>query len=53
MGQTNVILVHIIFERSLEVDMTKIKVIEKLSCPNNVKDIRSFIGHVNFYYIFI
>src|SRR4051812_16552463 len=39
--------------RGLEVDQVKIKVIEKLPPPLNVKRIISFLGHAGFYQRFI
>jgi RNase H-like domain found in reverse transcriptase len=53
MVQTGVVLGHVISERGFEVDRVKVEVIEKLSSPNNVKDIRSFLGHTVFYHRFI
>jgi RNase H-like domain found in reverse transcriptase len=35
------------------VDKAKVEVIERLSPPSNVKDIKSFLGHTRFYHIFI
>jgi hypothetical protein len=40
-------------ERGIEVDRAKIKVIEQLPPPVNVKGIRSFLGHAGFYRRFI
>jgi hypothetical protein len=40
-------------ERGIEVDRAKIKVIEQLPPPVNVKGIRSFLGHDGFYRRFI
>ena len=39
--------------RGIEVDKAKIKVIEQLPPPINVKGIHSFLGHVGFYRRFI
>lgn len=39
----------VFLKKRLEVDQTKIEVIEKLPPPTNVKGIRSFLGHVGFY----
>jgi hypothetical protein len=36
-------------EKGIEVDRTKIKVIEQLPPPTNVKGVRSFLGHAGFY----
>ena len=44
---------HKVFEHGIEVDRAKIKVIEQLSPPTNVKGIRSFLGHAGFYMCFI
>jgi hypothetical protein len=43
------VLAHRVSERRIEVDKVKIDVIEQLSPPSNVKGIRSFLGHVEFY----
>jgi hypothetical protein len=40
-------------ERGIEVDRAKIKVIEQLPPPVNIKGIRSFLGHCGFYHRFI
>jgi len=37
----------------IEVDIAKLEVIEKLPPPKNVKGIRSFLGHAEFYKHFI
>ena len=44
---------HKILERGIEVDKTKVEVIERLLLCNSVKVIRSFFGHGNFYRRFI
>ena len=36
---------HKISERGIEVDKAKVDVVEKMSCPKDVKGIRSFLGH--------
>lgn len=48
-----IVLGHKISARGIEVDIEKIDVIEKLPPPINVKGIRSFLGHVDFYWRFI
>ena len=48
-----IVLGHKIFERGIEVDKTKVEIIEKLPPPTNVKGIRSFLGHAGFYRRFI
>jgi hypothetical protein len=42
-----------VFERRIEVDKVKVKVIERLPPPVNIKRIRSFVGHCGFYHRFI
>ena len=44
---------HLVFERGIEVDRAKIKVIEQLPPPINIRGIRSFLGHAEFYHRFI
>jgi hypothetical protein len=48
-----IVLGHKISEKGIEVDKEKIKVIEQLSPPTNVKGIHSFLGHARFYRRFI
>ena len=48
-----IVLGHLVSERGIEVDKAKIKVIEQLPPPVNVKGIHSFLGHVGFYKHFI
>jgi len=49
MVREGIILGHLVSERGIEVDKAKIKIIERLPPPTNVKRIRSFLGHVGFY----
>ena len=44
---------HRISEKGIKVDRTKIEAFEKLAPPTNVKGMRSFLGHVEFYKRFI
>ena len=44
-----IVLRHLVSERGIEVDKAKIKVIEQLLPPINMKAVRSFLGHVGFY----
>ena len=53
MVREGIILGHIIFIRGIEVDRTKIEIIEKLPPPTSVKGIRNFLGHAGFYKRFI
>ena len=53
MVQEGIVLGHKISVRGIEVDKAMIDVIEKLPPPINVKGVRSFLGHVEFYWWFI
>ena len=53
MVRKGIVLGHKIFYKSIEVDKAKIEVIERMPAPNNVKRIRSFLGHAGFYKRFI
>ena len=44
---------HCILEKVIEVDRSKVAVIEKLSTPFSVKGVRIFLGHTGFYRSFI
>ena len=48
MVREGIVLGHLVFERGIEVDRAKIKVIEYLSPPTNVKGVQSFLSHVGF-----
>ena len=47
------VLGHLVSEWGIEVDRAKIEVIEQLPPPINIRGIRSFLGHVGFYRLFI
>jgi len=49
MVQEGVILGHVVSNKGIEVDKTKVEVIEKLPSPTFIKGVRSFLGHVSFY----
>ena len=53
MVQEGIMQGHKISRRGIEVDKAKIKVIDKLPPPVNVKGIQSFLGHAGFYRRFI
>ncbi|GJW09661.1 reverse transcriptase domain-containing protein [Tanacetum coccineum] len=53
MVKKGIVLGHKVSEVGLEVDKAKIDVISKLPPPNNIKGIRSFLGHAGFYQRFI
>ena len=53
MVKHEIVLGHEISKKGIEVDRAKIEVIAKLPTPKCVKDIRSFLGHADFYRRFI
>nr|GEX29850.1 DNA-directed DNA polymerase [Tanacetum cinerariifolium] len=53
MVKEGIVLGHKISKNRLEVDRSKVDVIAKLPYPTTVKGVRSFLGHVSFYRIFI
>ena len=48
MVSSGILLGHIVSEKGIEVDKSKIELISKLPTPKNIKDVRSFIGHAGF-----
>ena len=48
MVNEGIVLWHKICERGSEVDKAKVDAIEKMSCPKDIKGIRSFLGHAGF-----
>jgi hypothetical protein len=48
-----IVLGHIVSEKGIEVDRAKIEVIENLKPPKNIREVRSFLGHIGFYRRFI
>ncbi|GKD27373.1 reverse transcriptase domain-containing protein, partial [Tanacetum coccineum] len=53
MVKEGIVLGHKVSSAGLEVDKAKINVISKLPPPNNIKGVRSFLGHAGFYQHFI
>jgi hypothetical protein len=53
MIREGIVLGHLVSDKGIEVDRAKIKVIEQLPPPVNVRGIRSFFGHAGFYHRFI
>jgi hypothetical protein len=48
-----IVLVHVISERGIEVDTSKVETVEQLPPPTDVKSLMSFLGHARFYRRFI
>ena len=44
---------HIISRKGIEVDPAKISIISQLPYPSSVREVRSFLGHAEFYRRFI
>jgi hypothetical protein len=50
MVQQGIVVGHIISRRGIEVDKAKVDLISNLPPPRTVKEVRSFLGHVGFYW---
>ena len=48
-----IVLGHIIFGKGIKVNPSKVELIQKLPAPQNMRDVRSFLGHAGFYRYFI
>ncbi|CAN6583794.1 unnamed protein product [Malus baccata var. baccata] len=53
MVKQGIILGHIISEKGIEVDKSKIDLVRHLPSPTSVREVRSFLGHAGFYRRFI
>ena len=53
MVKEGIVLGHVVSFRGIEIDKAKVDLITRLSYPTNVKEIRSFLGHADFYRRFI
>ncbi|CAN6580919.1 unnamed protein product [Malus baccata var. baccata] len=53
MVKQGIFLGHIISERGIEVDKSKIDLVRYLPSPTSVREVRSFLGHAGFYRRFI
>ncbi|KAM1485742.1 hypothetical protein ACFX2I_000016 [Malus domestica] len=53
MVKQGIVLGHIISEKGIEVDKSKIDLVRYLPSPNLVREVRSFLGHAGFYRQFI
>jgi len=49
MVKQGIVLGHIISHRGIEVDKAKVDLISNLPPPRTVKEVRSFLGHAEFY----
>ncbi|KAM2050843.1 hypothetical protein ACFX16_032531 [Malus domestica] len=53
MVKQGIVLGHIISEKGIEVDKSKIDLVHHLPSPTSVREVRSFLGHARFYKRFI
>ncbi|CAN6576812.1 unnamed protein product [Malus baccata var. baccata] len=53
MVKQGIVLGHIISEKGIEVDKSKIDLVHHLPSPTSVREVRSFLGHAGFYRRFI
>ncbi|CAN6544176.1 unnamed protein product [Malus baccata var. baccata] len=53
MVRQGIVLGHIVSERGIEVDKSKIDLVRYLPSPTSVREVRSFLGHAGFYKRFI
>ncbi|CAN6718907.1 unnamed protein product [Malus baccata var. baccata] len=53
MVKQGIVLGHIISERGIEVDKSKIDLVRYLPSPTSVREVHSFLGHAGFYRRFI
>ncbi|KAH9752794.1 hypothetical protein KPL71_014847 [Citrus sinensis] len=53
MVNQGIVLGHVISEKGIEVDKSKIDLIRSLPPPTSVRGVRSFLGHAGFYHRFI
>lgn len=53
MVNEGIVLGQLVLERGIEVGKAEIEVIETLLSPVSVREVRSFLGHADFYRRFI
>jgi hypothetical protein len=53
MVKQGIVLRHVISERGIKVDKAKVEMVEQLPPPTDVKSLRSFLVHAEFYRKFI
>ena len=49
MGLEEVVLAHMVSNKSIEVDKAKVEVIKKFPPLTSINGVKSFLRHVNFY----
>ncbi|KAM2230026.1 hypothetical protein ACFX1S_014482 [Malus domestica] len=53
MVKQGIVLGHIVSEKRIEVDKSKIDLVRHLPSPTSIREVRSFLGHAGFYRHFI
>ncbi|KAL6125089.1 hypothetical protein ACLB2K_077597 [Fragaria x ananassa] len=53
MVRQGLVLGHVISEKGIEVDKSKVELVSSLPLPTSVREVRSFLGHAGFYRRFI
>ena len=53
MVREGIVLGHLVSSKGLEVDKAKVEVFQDLALPKLIRELRSFLGHVGFYRLFI
>ena len=53
MLREGIVFGHLVSSKGLEVDKAKVEVIQDLALPKSIRELRSFLGHVDFYRHFI
>ncbi|KAM1784944.1 hypothetical protein ACFXTI_037972 [Malus domestica] len=53
MVKQGIVLGHIVSEKGIEVDKSKVDLVHHLPSPTSVREVRSFLGHAGFYRRFI
>ena len=48
MVKSGIVLGHIVSDRGIKVDKSKVELIAKLPPPRTVREVRSFLGHADF-----
>ena len=53
MVREGIVLGHLVSSKGLKVDKAKVEVIQDLALPKSIRELRTFFGHVGFYFRFI